>query len=279
MWGEIGWELRRAKTTEHLRLALRPVAENYSNYIGAFVRERTSRATPQILRSTRKLLGDLATEIYECSGYQRQVLEKLDQAMRARETVRGTSQESVIELVYQKRQQAAASHAQRWETLQQRYRELLDRLNDQEAYVAQTELLLFIRSGRYSFTPLNLANAMAGLPFMSWRRSSKRCSAIHSRAPYGFPYQLFLIIQRANKRSSRKKLLAAIRESLLKTRKTDFVGVELRRKWYYVRSAVDEVLRQRHHPGAIPYRILSEYQRRVSSPSQLDLVLEEEEQL
>ena len=42
-------------------------------------------------------------------------------------------------------------------------------LESKEARFAQDEVLDFLRSGRYSFTPLHLANAIAGLPFVASR--------------------------------------------------------------------------------------------------------------
>src|SRR5258708_39237303 len=90
-----------------------------------------------------------------------------------------------------KKKKAKSSHKERktWSSLCQRVQAELNRrkeslkecyvelgeiktkITDIEAHFAQTELLQFVLSERYIFTPLNFANAAAGLPHMSWRSS------------------------------------------------------------------------------------------------------------
>jgi hypothetical protein len=52
-------------------------------------------------------------------------------------------------------------------------------------------------SGRYSFNPVNLANAMAGLHEIGWRQSAKRCSPFKSHLREGQNWWLFKLICRA----------------------------------------------------------------------------------
>lgn len=46
------------------------------------------------------------------------------------------------------------------------------RMEQQDAYFAQNQLLKFILSNRRALMPSSFVAAMAGLPFISWRQSS-----------------------------------------------------------------------------------------------------------
>src|SRR5262249_52881370 len=149
----------------------------------------------------------------------------------------------------------------------------------QQAYVAQTELLSCLRSRRYAFTPLNVVNAMAGLTYIGWSQSAKRCAKLERPFVQGFPFQLFLFIHRDLKKSPPGQLLVVLERYLRKRPKTDYTAAELRKMWYHLSAAVHAVIQNGDHPKAVPYRVVAEYQRRTSVRSQLDLVLEEEGQL
>jgi len=67
-------------------------------------------------------------------------------------------------------------------------------------------LCAFLRSGRYRENPRNIANAMAGLPYMGWKRSFDICSShpsqldIHPRAVADYlrrkaPYRLRALVR------------------------------------------------------------------------------------
>jgi hypothetical protein len=75
--------------------------------------------------------------------------------------------------------------------------EFEDRLEISEAYFCQSELLDFIGSGRYRLVPLNFAHAMAGLPYMRWRQSFKRCQRISRNITETIRYEQFKLIRRA----------------------------------------------------------------------------------
>jgi len=48
-------------------------------------------------------------------------------------------------------------------------------IRDLEPSFARHELFRFLKSKRYEITPESLANATAGLPYMGWRQSMRRC--------------------------------------------------------------------------------------------------------
>ncbi len=81
-------------------------------------------------------------------------------------------------------------------------------LVDEEAAYAQDQLLFFICKGKYAFHPLNLANAMAGLPyaigvpFMGVWQSYARCSKIKTPGWPHYRYEVFKTIESAWKHAS-----------------------------------------------------------------------------
>ena len=92
------------------------------------------------------------------------------------------------------RARALAEAEQRRLQLEQKQRTLEARIAEEEAGFAQQELMRFILEGRYELTPLNLANAMAGLPYMAWRQSFKRCMAWECSFANSVMYREFKII-------------------------------------------------------------------------------------
>jgi hypothetical protein len=82
-----------------------------------------------------------------------------------------------------------------------------------------------------------------------------------------------------NNKSSKKDFLAVLEADLRKQPKKNYAAQEMKRNWYYLRAAINEVLQHKIHPGNIPYRIAGEYQRKMSSRTSVDLVFEEEERL
>lgn len=118
-----------------------------------------------------------------------------------------------------------------------------------------------------------------GCRILSWRQSTKRCQKFEGLPEPGFRYLTFKVIERVNNKSSKKDFLAVLEADLRKKPKRNFAAQEMRRNWYYLRAAIKEVLQQKIHPGKIPYRIVAEYQRKMSSRTAVDFVFEEEEQL
>jgi hypothetical protein len=160
-------------------------------------------------------------------------------------------------------------------------RHLTEQLADEEAHFAQLELLRFILSLRYSLIPINFANAMAGLPYMGWRQSFKRCRGRECQTVNGIAYRTFRIIQTAVSRSvdSSESLVDSIRTFLKKAKaEVGFIS-ELKKNWYYLRRAIEDSIAYNPPHDALPYRIAAEYQRISCSKTAVDVILEERERL
>jgi hypothetical protein len=276
-WAQVGWELGKAKTVQQLRSAFQPISGS-SGQLQFFVRSSISQATPGSARMTQKKLGLLIARSRSSYEHQCKLQERLDRAKNALPQATSDSQKAEIERLCRERQVNLQSFTAEYEKLQRDERELNDQLIDQLAYIAQHELLSFIRSRRYSFNPVNLANAMAGLPTMGWRQSFKRCLNLKERVTLGFEYRSVQLIDQVRKKSSRRNLVSALATELCSQPKASFAQ-DMKKNWYYLRSAIEESVQQKMHPGAIPYRIFAEYRRKMSSRSAIDWLLEEEQQL
>lgn len=277
-WAQIGWELGRAKNVQQLRAAFQVLPDS-SGRLQFFARPSTSEANPQSARVTQKRLGLIIEQNRSSYEHQRELQERLDRAKNALPQATGDSQKAQIERLCRERQEKLQSFNSAYEKLERDERELNGQLMDQFAYIAQNELLSFIRSRRYSFNPVNLANAMAGLPTMGWRQSFKRCLNLKESPSQGFGYRSVQLIDRVRKNSSKRNLATALEAELCRQPKPSFAVQDMKKNWYYLRRAIEESVQQKMHPDAIPYRIIAEYRRKLSSRSAIDWLLEEEQRL
>jgi len=163
--------------------------------------------------------------------------------------------------------------------LQNRLMRLEEALRQREASFAQSQLVDFIRSDRYASTPLNFANAMAGLPAIHWRQSMARCTSFKDDAAHGLTYTQFLIVARALKHvpANAEEAVERMKSRLLKANRLDVRQLNaLAENWYFLRSAIETVFQgERPSEEEFPYRIFAEYQRRIASQAPMDRLLAE----
>jgi hypothetical protein len=162
--------------------------------------------------------------------------------------------------------------------------EFEDRLEISEAYFCQSELLDFIGSGRYRPVPLNFANAMAGLPYMRWRQSFKRCQRISRSITETICYEQFKLIRHAinGLPISCEQFETNLRSILMNPDRQgghNYAIHELKKNWYYVTRAIEAAIRFASTVDALPYRIIAAYSFYTMSKSAVDVLLEEEYRL
>src|SRR4029077_10179182 len=214
-WAQVGWEILRAKNFQQLRSAFQPIQES-SGRVEFFVRSSISKATTQTARATYRQLGRLNAQNRLGYEHERVLREQLDRAKSALQQAKDESQAAHIEGIRQKREHALQAFAVTRERSELEERELHKQMMNQWAYIAQNELLSFVHSQRYAINPLNLANAMAGLPNMGWRQSTKRCQKLEEPAGPGFGYSTFKLIERVKNKSSKRNFLAVLKAELRK---------------------------------------------------------------
>jgi hypothetical protein len=212
-----------------------------------------------------------------------QYRKSLEMAVAALQHVKSTNQESEIKLVVRQRKKEHRAAKRKYDGLLRKDRLTQEQFENERAFVAQTELLEFIHEGRYAFTPINLTNAMAGLPDISWRQSWKRCSPHRSNREDSLNYWTFKLISNVISElemQSHEISIADLVKRKLQTIKdnSDYRVLHSKKNWYHLRRAIDSITKNQH-PASRPYRILAEYDRNQQSKTPLDLLGEEQEQL
>jgi hypothetical protein len=172
--------------------------------------------------------------------------------------------------------------------------ELQEKLLNQEAYYCQTELLKFVNSGDYAIEPRHLANALAGLPHLTCRRSAERCSRLKSTVGMAFNYELFRFIQlRWNRRMSRGdvpllnwfrteilKLPKTIRGEKQKEKQKNALRLRLAADWFFLRRAIEDVQALKNDRVPQVYFIAQRFIQESLNPSNLtDKLLANKERL
>jgi hypothetical protein len=179
------------------------------------------------------------------------------------------------------REQVHATCASRLERLERKLDTLQAEAARQGAYLAQMTLLEYLQDDRYAHTPLNVANAMAGLPFIAWRTSAARCERI-KRKP-GAAYKEFHAVEKLLGWPVPKTAEDAIeqfREKLTRNRcAPSHPHAFLKKNWYHLRMAIETAYGSKPAKEALPYRIMADYKRRTSGLTAYDLLMEEEERL
>jgi hypothetical protein len=171
-------------------------------------------------------------------------------------------------------------------TLSDAVRRLEARLKDLEALFARQELFRFLKSKRYEVTPLALANAAAGLPYMGWRHSMRKNTEVQSIAANGFAYQRFKAVRylaAIADKSTEKAFVASFRKNIpsLPSRYRTPRN-ELMQNWMFLQRAVQQayrIYRKEHNPRDLPFEVTKRYSMQIRSQSQVDRVLADQARL
>jgi len=281
-WSEIGWELQRCKKADDLIRIFEPFALTESWFRDAmiiFCRPSQEPASGATRRKVRAEWHALAKPMHAAEDSNRGAEERLRQVNWALTQVHGSSRR-IVKRARKKRRKEAWKAAQQYRTLYNSERRLETRMKDLEASFARQELLSFLKSKRYSLTPLNLAGAAAGLPYMGWRQSMRRNAKVRCAIATGQMYQIFKAIRylatNANKKAE-NGLVITFEDSIpsLPSR-YQLPKAELAEKWFYLERALRQAYRTKLHPKALPFEITKRYFKQLQSQSQVEMVLAEQ---
>jgi hypothetical protein len=282
-WGEVGWNLRRIKVPADVRDAFRPLG-NYPNkcyVVDSLLRPSEKPATAKKLIAMRRRLSRLSKSISDAEESERRCRDALAMVDRVVSADFTEPEQERIRAEREKRASALKTVQEKLSPLNSEYQNQQATLLDGEAHFAQSEVLRFCKSRRYSLTPLNTANALAGLPLIGWRQSVKRCGK-WERTTANIAYQVFKTITAIVNSCPRRDALPKHAEQWLRVRrrKSDAIS-ELRQNWYYLRFSIEAALQEKPVviSRALPFKIASEYKRRKAKPSALDELLQDEEQI
>jgi hypothetical protein len=168
-------------------------------------------------------------------------------------------------------------------------RTLENELLDKEAAFAQDELLVFIKKGKYALHPLNLANAMAGLPyaidvpFLGVWQSHARSSKLECSGWPSYRYQVFETIESIWDRSKRSSIspieffqqeIKALPKTVqtrvpgeTKFQRTEnYVRAYLSENWWFLQRAIQRGLQPNDDPRPMHFIISSNFDKLVNEP-------------
>jgi hypothetical protein len=213
-WGEVGWQLLRATTREELWAALEPVKEHPNRHrISRLLLVSSESATAEQIRGKRRANEEAIKEIYEAQARQRTCLDAVTLAEMAKGQA-SLEQMKDVDVQVSRRKGELKEANTAYDAACAVQQALATQLDQMEAGYAQDQLLMFIDkrfiNGKYARTPLNFANAMAGLPytqgvdFMGTWQSYGRCSKLFCAPHHRF--QVFETLQSIWKRSGKSKL-------------------------------------------------------------------------
>jgi len=151
-------------------------------------------------------------------------------------------------------------------------REIKEKITDRQALFAQTELLRFVLSERYVFAPLNFANALAGLPHMTWRNSFRLCLRAPSIATTSINYLIVEAVRMALERAapiSDGEAVNEIRRQISKGRQFQGVREYIGERWPTLEDAVLTGWSSAVHANARPYKITSLLLEALKAPKRV----------
>lgn len=285
LWGEIGLELKRCRKEIDIARALDPL--NKVHFIeeraSVFFQESKGPVSPSAVKKARANLLNVQRALRDAGDSKRRALELLERINAALDKAR-SSERRIIKRAQKAQRKKASRDIKECRALSPSLNKSQDQLRALEAGFARQEILRFCRSKRYELTPVSLANAIAGLPYMGWRQSMRRCIKRPSANANGLDYQVFKVIRyisKSAKRDSAETLITEFRKSIpgLPNRYRAPRDV-LANQWYFLERSIHLAFKDRPRSIALPFEIAKHYFRRLRSPlSQVDLILAEQAKL
>jgi hypothetical protein len=283
-WADVGDKLPRIKKPNDVYDALR-VWEKDSRcnllYVARALLHRSECVVSiKSLNEKRRRAGVLNVSARNSYDALESCCRSFEVAMRAYASASSEIEHATIDEKLRVRARALAHAGSQYLAITEQQREMEQHIKDCEACFARAELVRFCRSRRYRLTPLNVANALAGVPEIGWRQSAKRCKGQPSPALNGGAIQIFNTIRKIVQSCPRKSELAKYAESWLRARKTKSYGIsELQASWYYLHLAIDSALQLGTRSRDLPFVIARHYWSRKFHPSNPDVLFAEEERI
>lgn len=276
-WSDLVQKLQRVKTASGLRTALAHMRAE--NELASQLRISSFEPSVPELRRRRKQLHALYVRRNDAVQVEHVAREYLATLIQGAFPSRGDER---LEKAIAQRERQSALAAQDVQRFNDEIALLEVELKDREAGIWQAQLLEFLLSKRYAITPANIASAMAGVPYVTWRQSVLRSSKVNDRLGEGISYSLLKELIQAFTITPRsaEKATEQLKTYLLNDRRQSrYAVLKLREDWYYLRSSVYGVYRASPPRKDIPYLIHREYCLMSATPSAYDRAMHQEDRL
>lgn len=287
-WADIGerlpWIKKPTDVLDAIRVWDNPNLSTGSHYIAkCLLRPSSIPANQKWLTARRLELGELNRAVRDAYATREKCRQDLDTAERPlSDQLSESDKAAVLDQISRRRKKLSDAKAE-YDSLDKQQREVQELVLDGEASFARGEFVRFCGSNRYRMNPMNIANALAGLPYIGWRQSATRCKKHPTTHGEGQSIQVFRTIERIVGSCVRRSDLAGHAEIWLKDKRTKkSLGANvLRSKWYYLRWSIKTVLDAdpRVSTQKLPFAITREYWRRTKQPSNVDVLFEEGERI
>ena len=282
-WGAVGWLLLQAKTTFDVQTAFRSIVNPQCSLLELFISDRTLQTAAADLRKLRKSVKDARVRYRREFAMCRESREKCERAFQAWAAEHDPVKLARIQVIRPRIERDYEEAKTLEKKSQSQYESLEFELKGHEAHFAQSEILKFIQSNRRQFTPLNVARAMAGLPFVTARGSCELCTKHGIDPPPGMAFDIFRTIQRAIEEPIRDlgRSIDSVQKRLLSGPDNGLPhSAELRNNWYFLQLAIRSAVRDIRAPfGSLAFRVFAEYSRTSSSHSIGEALLPEAQRL
>ena len=276
-WADIGWQLRQAHSSEELRRAFEPLRGKHNDHLVAVFLKTTPLATTgKEVRLTRRFLGKAVKRRYEaqtnCNDPVKMYCEAEAAVMQAQAEqlwkVRGELLKRQSKLLAARKELLSA------EELEQ---SLQKQLSELEASFAQEQLVRILVERRCARNPLRLANAIAGLPYLTARVSYDRCSKIKCNVWPKFDFQVFQKIESIWNSRDRYRDLSIVelyRQEIKKLPRTvrrnkseNYLRKRLAEDFGCLKQAIEKGLELGVDPGQMPFVITNNFDKNRGAPT------------
>ena len=284
-WPEIGGKLPRIKTVSDVYEVLKVWEEqnrHNTNYVAqTLLRKSATPASANELNERRRRGGELHVAYLDAEQARNKCRTALETAQRTLSPDLSETDRATVEEQISKRTEKLAKAEAELATAQARDHAMQELIDQGETYFARAEFAQFCRSRRYRLTPVNVANALAGLPYIGCRQSIQRCLKQAPSGANGGAMQEFTAIEKIVRSGTRRSELIKHAERWLKSQRNSksYEVSELRKNWYYLQKSIQAALDARTRTWDLPFEITKDYRRRKIQPSNIDILFAEEEAL
>ncbi len=270
-WGEIGWELSCVKKAQEIPQALKPLDTGVREQaLEPFLRVSDAPDDMTRIRKLRRDLKKSRKPLYRAYEAQQKADEVLARVKAAFPDPSLLSRQQEAE--YLKRELNAKHARDRYDQAQRENRAREVELESLEAAYAQSQLIRFLDEGRYALAPLQVAEAMAGLPYVSYRWSIELCQEQPCIIAGGLWYQVFLLVERAVKRmpsGDAEAIIATLRAAIPVLKVPVYIKNHVAENCFFLQRAVRQDCANRQ-AKPLPFRITASFSRQCHSQSRED---------